>query len=164
MLGVAATYLGIAVNERKRTMIDVDPKDIDIRSRIVDAARAEIGLQDPSKYWSGVLSSGPPYPPHWCGGFALWALKQAGIAADVDWQIGKGFCYNLPIVKTPKPGDIAYFSKLQHHAIVESISPDGTTLVTIDGNQQPGESVAVRVRPVASVTAFYSIDPLISQA
>ena len=138
--------------------------EIDIRHKITDIARAEVGLQDPSKYWSGVLDSGPPYPPHWCGGFALWVLKQAGIAANTMWEIGKGFCYNLPVIKSPKPGDIAYFERLQHHAIVESVSPDGLTVLTIDGNQKPGESVSVRVRSVASVTAFFSIDPLLTQA
>jgi hypothetical protein len=127
------------------------------RAEVVSIARTEIGKRDAAKYWEGVLPSGPPYPKHWCGGFALWVLRTAGLAPDVPWGIGRGFCYRLPITNHPQIGDIAYFDQpYQHHAVVVEVSDRG--LVTVDGNQS-GETVAERVgksrsavanRPVAS--------------
>lgn len=129
------------------------------RQAVVNAAASQLGIQDPSKYWSEVVPTAPGFKGDWCGGFALWCVKQARLAPDMYWEIGKGFCYHLPITKDPFPGDIAYFDQpYQHHAVVESV---GNALVTtIDGNQ-PGSQVVRRTRPISKVTAFYSIQPLI---
>jgi len=137
------------------------------RDKIIGAALRELGEQNPDKYWSvvqpGLVGSGAA----WCGGFALWVLKEAGLAGDLDWEIGKGFIFKgaggraLSQTKEPQPGDIAYFAEpFQHHAIVKSF--DGETLETIDGNQGPGEQVKVRTRNPKEATAFYSIEPLIA--
>lgn len=138
------------------------------RDKIIGAALRELGEQNPDKYWAEVQPSLMGSGAAWCGGFALWALKQAGLAGDLVWEIWKGpgtktgFIGPAHLVTTtdPKPGDIAYFSNLQHHAIVKSY--DGETLETIDGNQGPGEQVKVRTRNPKEVTAFYSIEPLLA--
>jgi hypothetical protein len=129
------------------------------RQAIVDAAESQLGPQDPTKYWADVLP-GVTGTGHlsWCGGFALWCLHQAGLAKDIDWKIGLGFCFKLPRTTDPKPGDVAYFDKpYQHHAIVSDI--DGDVLSTIDGNQT-GNTVRHRTRSVSeSKVVFFSVDP-----
>lgn len=137
------------------------------RQKIVRIAKTQLGEQDPSKYWKVVAPDLVGTTAAWCGGFALWALKQAGLLANLDWTVGKGFLFkanngkSLPTTHDPKPGDIVYFdAPFQHHAIVESI--DGDTLHTIDGNQSPGEQVKLRTRNKKEATAFYSIEPLLS--
>ena len=137
------------------------------RIKVVKAAASQLGVQDPDKYWSvvnpGLVNSGKA----WCGGFALWALKQAGLALDTFWHTnanheGYGFAevYRLPKTKSPLPGDIAYYDQpYQHHAIVTA--NDGVTVSTIDGNQA-GNTVATKTRPLSSATAYYSIEPFLS--
>ena len=138
------------------------PMTSDKRQEIVDIAKAEIGQQDPQKYWEDVIPGVSDFHGAWCGGFTLWALHQAGVAKGVNWTIGKGYCYQLPITTDPQPGDIAYFDQpYQHHAIV--VSNENGKLVTVDGNQ-PGNTVKLRERESDSPTAFYSIEPLLSAA
>lgn len=144
-----------------------------IRAAIVAAAEAEIGPQQKGShevfgYWREVLprtwtdAQVKQYAAtkHWCGGFALWCLHQAGVAKDVTWRDGLGFCEveHLPRTKSPQPGDIAYTDQpFQHHAIVHSL--DGGILVTIDGNQPDCRK---RTRPLpTSGIHFYSIEPFL---
>jgi hypothetical protein len=163
LLGLGAIVLTMGKGEQvKRDQLD--PKtptepDLEQRLKVVNAAIREIGPQNPKKYWDDTVPGYPGFSGAWCGGFALWAIHQAGLAKDVDWEIGKGFCYRLPITKNPLPGDIAYFDNpYQHHAIVESVN--NGMVNTIDGNQ-PGNEVRRRTRDYESVTAFYSIDPYV---
>ena len=130
-----------------------------VRDDIVAAARAEVGAGDIPKYWKscGIVA---PFPKYWCGGFALWAIHQAGVALDVKWKLALGFCevQGLRRTKTPEPGDVAYTdAPWQHHAIVESFV-DGM-VSTIDGNQGPPQPVKRKApRPVPPGMVFYSID------
>lgn len=96
---------------------------------------------------------------HWCGGFALHCLHESGIGTDdLKWEIGKGFLYRLPRVNIPKPGDLVYFHRKQHHAIFERF--ERNMVCTIDGNQSGG-LVARRKRPKSWVAGYYSIENLI---
>ncbi|HEX2882277.1 MAG TPA: peptidoglycan-binding protein [Polyangiaceae bacterium] len=138
----------------------------EVRQLIVDIALGEIGHGRPAHYWADVL--GPdwqgPYPKHWCGALALWCLRQALIALHILWQVGKGFCEqnNLSKTKKPKKGDVAYFTKLQHHALVVQL--DGDHVVTVDGNQGATMPVQQRRRHLNEVTCFYSIESLLAKA
>lgn len=142
-----------------------DASSSDARVRVVAAAEGELGEQDPSKYWEEVLpehQQGTGFKGHWCGGFALWCLRQAGLARNIDWQIGRGFCFQLPRTSSPEPGDIAYIDQpFQHHAVV--VTASGNSVTTVDGNQ-PGSSVQLRTRPRSAITAFFSIEDLIQEA
>jgi hypothetical protein len=139
------------------------------REKIVDAAMREVGDQDPDKYWAMVQPTMKGTGAAWCGGFALWALKQAGLVPEMDWTQGKGFIFKgnrgapLPVTKNPQPGDIAYFDNLQHHAIVRSFDPLTGALETVDGNQSPGERVALRTRNIKEAAAIFSIAPLLAE-
>lgn len=134
------------------------------RERIVEKAYSQIGVQNPDKFWADVQPALVRSGKAWCGGFALWVLRQVGIARHLMWQIGKGFTAinGLPTTRNPLAGDIAYFDQpFQHHAIV--VSTDNGVLKTIDGNQT-GNTVLERERPMGSQTAFYSIEPLLRVA
>jgi hypothetical protein len=128
------------------------------RARVVRIATEELNggteaEQDPQRY---IRDAAPQYigqPPNakaWCGIFALWCLRQAGLTTKL-WADGKGFAYGyLPIVRLPEPGDIAYHGgALSHYCVVarvESVPGSRAIVHTIDGNvlRAPREGVARR--------------------
>lgn len=135
------------------------------RARVVAIAAAELGEQAPDRFWRVVCPAfvGHPHDVAWCGGFALWCLREAGLC-DWEWVPGKGFLYRLPRTHAPEPGDIAYFGALAHHAVVEEVH--GPSIISIDGNTMPAplEGVTRKVRDRSAVTDFYSIAPLLAAA
>lgn len=132
----------------------------DPRKRLIHVALSQLGSAQASKYWADVLPGSAQYPKEWCGGFALWALHQIGLAKDWNWEIGRGFLYRLPQTNNPQPGDIAYFDRNQHQAIIKSINPD-KTITLINGNGMGGV-VTESTGPISAARAFYSIQPLLS--
>jgi hypothetical protein len=135
------------------------------RARVVRIARAELGEQNPDKYWRDAY---PPFIGHahdkaWCGAFALWCLRQACLV-DWTWIDGKGFLevYAMPKVQLPELGDVAYFAKNSHHAIVAGVGGGNVTLINGNGMLAPREGVTeTNVPLVGAVTAFYSIERLL---
>lgn len=137
------------------------------RERVVQLAMAELEHGDHTgrKYWLDVYGP-PPHPRHWCGAFALWCLRAAGLC-DWTWRASVGFLYvdddgkrsatpRLPITTTPEPGDVAYYQAKQHYAIVSHI--DGDNVVTIDGNQP---DIRLRERKLGAAEAYFSIRELV---
>lgn len=120
----------------------------------------------PALYWRETLDPpNPSYSADWCGGFVLWALKQAGIAKNVPWIVGQGFIapQNLQRVTHPLPGDIVYVGEpFQHQALLVSYEPTTGMVTSIDGNQ-PGIKPKVRFVQNGNLE-FYSIQPLIAEA
>ncbi|GAA3948317.1 hypothetical protein GCM10022406_32690 [Hymenobacter algoricola] len=98
--------------------------------------------------------------PHWCGIFAVWATRAAGLNVGT-WQIGTG------ISRTPgfrqispaqvKKGDVGYVNQpFQHHFLVREVHPDGT-IDTIDGNSAGTSTVSTKSRvPLRSIDLFFS--------
>ena len=139
------------------------------RARIIEIASAEIGTQGMGServydYWREVL---PPEwsdaqvrlyakTKHWCGGFALWCLRQAGLAANLSWKDGLGFLYKLPQTRTPSRGDVGYLPQPFQHHLLFAYEHDGW-VHSVDGNQ-PGVEQKKRRR---DGMVFYSIQPLI---
>ncbi len=95
-----------------------------VRDRVIEIAQAEIGPQAKGsrrveEYWRAVLEPSLSdaqvkqfaAKAEWCGGFALWCLKQAGLARDVFWKIGSGFLYKLKTTRTPSRGDVGYLAQ-----------------------------------------------------
>ena len=145
------------------------PLDLNIngeRLKVVNAATFELGSGDAAKYWASASPRVNMLGADWCGAFALWALHEAGLATDWVWEPGLGFLmtrqHKLPTTKNPEPGDIAYFDKNQHEAVVASVEPGGLVHL-VNGNGVGGVVTASSVSPSA-VTAFFSITPLLSGA
>jgi hypothetical protein len=125
----------------------IQPFGLDYRRKVAAWAYAQKDATDPEPYWLSAL--GPRAlgrPPHWCGAFALAALKAAGLATYVHWEIGEGFLLQAlgyrAITDYPLPGDIAYFHRAQHHAIVGDTDVDGGMVELIQGNGE-GRKVTV---------------------
>lgn len=134
------------------------------RARVVAAALSQVGNRDPKPYWDDVLPGKNVGKAEWCGAFALWALHQAGLALDRQWVIGRGFLLvgprPLKATNDPQPGDVAYFDKNQHEAIVEFVSTGAVQLINGNG---AGGKVSVSTVPRSAVTAFFSIQSLLNE-
>lgn len=133
------------------------------RQRVVQIAKSQIGqgAEDTwKKYLQGTVDSIPKTRIYWCGIFAVWVLQQAGLTST-KWEWGNGISSILKRTNSPQPGDILYIDKpYQHHAIIERI--EGDRVHSIDGNSING-LVAPNDRPLSSISAFYSISPLIGE-
>jgi hypothetical protein len=98
--------------------------------------------------------------PHWCGIFALWALRSSGMGVGT-WKMGSGISAVSgikPVSKqTVKVGDIGYLESAQHHFIVAGISADRKTIQTVDGNSgSDSEVTAGNTKQVANVAGFFT--------
>lgn len=126
------------------------------RLEVVRIAGSQLGKDDASPYWVDAFGSYPGKSLSWCGVFALWVYRQAGLTT-ARWILGKGFIYPEGLKQTmnPQPGDVAYFDRNQHQAIVASVQGDSVTL--INGNGTAGAVTESTVKKT-SVTAFFSID------
>ncbi len=154
-LGVGAVLMTVTTEDRRSRL----------RRAVVAAARSQLERTDPAPYWLDVL--GPaPWPPSWCGAFALWAIHQAGLGTAIKWDVGYpyGFCHHLRPVKVPQPGDVAYFTANQHHAIVAEVDVARGTMTTIDGNSDGAAVVEHRNVPLSKAAGFFSIDPWLEAA
>jgi hypothetical protein len=137
-----------------------------LRARVAAICRAEVGKAELDKYFA---DAAPMYvnasdPPNWCGIFALWALHQAGLLRDKTWKVALGFLETspaLPRTTSPKPGDIAYYTKWQHEAVVLSVNGDQVELA--NGNGQGGV-VSLGRRALGDAAAYYSISSAIRDA
>lgn len=132
-----------------------------MRESIIEFGQSKLGSGNAQEFWDDVLPGEKRPPKDWCGAFLLWCYHKSGIALDWKWIVGKGFLFRLPITKNPKPGDGVYFHKNQHHALLVSIQHGTATILNGNGT---GGVVTQTTVPLSSVAAFYSIEPLLSNA
>jgi hypothetical protein len=134
------------------------------RAQVVAIAEAEIGVRQPYKYYEDcapMYMGTKPNDKSWCGVFALWCLRQAGLS-DRMWVDGRGFVEGyLPRTINPEPGDIAYFLKNQHYAIVKALVNGRVYLINGNAMQAPVEGVVANDKGFAEVSVFYSIRNLV---
>lgn len=106
--------------------------------------------------------------PHWCGLFALWAIRTSLGPLGVDagtWKMGSGVDRAFFTTTTaPQKGDIAYRDQpFQHHAIVIDVHPgdDGHAVVeTIDGNSGATSTITRTTAPIDSWDLFLTLRSL----
>jgi hypothetical protein len=142
-----------------------------LRARLLEFAAAQLGQQDPDRYWRKVCPElcGAPHRISWCGGFYLYNLTEViPRCASWTWTMMVGFLQRHPLAFTrePMPGDLAYFGKPLHHYAMVEIPLQGKAIHTIDGNQgkAPDELVKRRVWAWDEVHAFYSLADVITPA
>jgi hypothetical protein len=111
--------------------------------------------------------------PHWCGIFAWWSLKSAGVPLP-DWKVGMNV---LDVVKPrppgslPQKGDIAYRRKNDHFALVSGVESvaeaagkpvKDVRVTTINGNTAGADNLGGQVQeitgPISDWLAFF--DPM----
>jgi len=101
--------------------------------------------------------------PHWCGIFALWAIKTAGMNVGT-WVVGSGIASvsgfkNVSSLDVDK-GDVGFVSDpFQHHFIIDNVFTEGGVrkVNTIEGNSSPSSNFSLKTRTVSSISAFYTI-------
>lgn len=168
-LGVGSAYGAWSLWRASRKDAAVETED-EMRANVVSAARGELGKARLDVYFADAAPQFVGSDPEWCGIFALWALHQAGLGRAAQWKTGLGFLevdwkpQGLPKLKRttePRPGDIAYFTKFQHQAIVEKVADGQVHLLNGNG---AGGVVSASSRPVTDAAAYYSIQPWIDAA
>ena len=153
----------------KATERTMDERIRELRTQIVTIARSQEGKSDPDVYWREVLPhpDKPPYPKSWCGAGYMWCLHQAHDGLKVlKWKRGFGITsafqvakLPFPTTRDPKPGDMAYFTKNQHHAVVEETAGGLVRLVNFNGN---GGKVTRNQVSFQAPAAYYSIGPVLA--
>jgi hypothetical protein len=140
----------------------------DARDAVVREARAGVGKWTEAEVddlWREV--GAPQFVGHWhaiswCGGYALRCLRRA-LGVDWTWRHSLGFLevQGLPKTSLPEVGDVAYYARNQHHAVVTAI-PGGGMVTVVNGNGLPAplEGVTETTRPLSEATAYYSIGRL----
>jgi peptidoglycan hydrolase-like protein with peptidoglycan-binding domain len=129
--------------------------------RVTGAAKATPFMEQAVTY---LEKSGQLAPmPHWCGIFALWAVKTAGMNVG-GWNLGKGISSVTGFRQThsPAPGDVGYetLGEFQHHFLIEKVVPEGKRLRlhTIEGNSPPNSNHKIasdRVHDPSSASPQY---------
>lgn len=148
---------------QKRTVADV-------RQELVRLARAELGKTDAREYHLEAFSptEREPFPESWCQSFFITMLRRAGLFRGHYAMRGRGFetalrraGYKVVYTQNPEPGDLAYFNRQQHHAMVERA--DGGIVKLLQGNGV-GRKVTESQKMKKDVDLFYSIRPVIDAA
>ena len=163
-LGAALAAVGIMWKSRMTEPPSTLRDPSIARDAVVRAAAGEVGSSDRARYV--VPELGRDEPVSWCRIFALWVLRQAGLAEGIRWVLGRGFeerhlTAQDPRTFTPQPGDIAYWTRNQHGAIVESYDPTTDRIVVINGNGFGGY-VTRTIHRRQEPTRYYSIEKLIA--
>jgi len=146
----------------ERTM---DERIKELREKIVSIAKSQEGKSDPDEYWRTVRPDGDNNvcPKSWCGIGYMWCLHVAhdGLR-ELEWKRGFGITsafqaarLPFPMTRDPKPGDMAYFTKNQHHAVVEDVAGGLIRLVNFNG---AGGKVTRNQVAYSAPAAYYSIE------
>lgn len=101
--------------------------------------------------------------PHWCGIFALYVLKTAGMNVG-NWIMSKGISSVSGIRTVSKnsaePGDIGYLNNgFEHHVVIIDVFEKGGVkkVKTIEGNSAPNSNFTIDgERDLASLAATYT--------
>lgn len=106
----------------------------------VDDLWREVGCPDFAGHW---------HDKAWCGGFALRCLRRA-LGVNWTWkdQVGFAIPHGMPQVSLPEVGDVAYFAKNSHYAIVQAVGNGHVALINGNGMTAPAEGVVINSKPL----------------
>jgi len=114
----------------------------------------------PTSVEQAVKYHGRPLPD-WCGIFAVWAMKSAGLPIG-NWVFrrGIGAVPGMASTTSPQRGDVGFlnhgeFKGHQHMDIIAEVNDDGT-ISTIDGNSTAGRVTGPTPRPRSLFDGFYT--------
>jgi hypothetical protein len=95
---------------------------------------------------------------HWCGIFACYVIRQAGLSA-VRWTLYGGKMLNIEYRngnKNMAPGDVAIIVSGNHHFIVTDIDYSSNSMSTVEGNTS-GQYIRARTRKTSEPYGYYHI-------
>ncbi|MDY0389501.1 MAG: DUF4157 domain-containing protein [Desulfobulbus oligotrophicus] len=113
-------------------------------------------LSAPGVWGDDVVKYIGPGLPSWCGIFATYCIKKAGIDIG-NWQMGKGVAAygTLKPTDSPQPGDIGYIDQpYQHHCIISRV--EGDSIESIDGNSGLFSEITENKRSRTAYTGFFT--------
>ncbi len=112
-------------------------------------------LAAPGVWEDDVIKYVTPGLPSWCGIFAVYCIKKAGIDIGT-WQMGKGVTAfgKLKQTETPQAGDIGYMDDHQHHAIIVKV--EGDMVQSIDGNSGLQSEIIENKRSLKAYRGFFT--------
>ncbi|MDP2887493.1 MAG: DUF4157 domain-containing protein [Bacteroidota bacterium] len=112
-------------------------------------------LAAPGVWSDDVIKYLGPGLPSWCGIFAVYCIKKAGIDIGT-WQMGKGVSAfgKLKQTESPQAGDIGYMDANQHHAIIVKV--EGDMVHSIDGNSGLQSEIIENKRPMKAYRGFFT--------
>ena len=99
------------------------------RAQLVSIARAELGNCEGSVSRPYMLGQ----PGLWCYDFVAWVYSQATYSLPTPLSLPTVRIGSLPAGWRPKAGDLIKYT-YQHYGMVESVSADGLTVTTLEGN------------------------------
>ena len=140
---------------------------LDPRARVVAIAVGELDSDDWQHYQT---EAAPVYPfgvrKSWCGIFALWCLRQAGLTEWL-WKDRDGFVFRLGwrVTSSPQPGDIGVkHEPYAHHWVVERVDFVAGIIHAIAGNGEGGEVVRQQYSLGSREIDVYTIQRLVDAA
>lgn len=114
--------------------------------------------------WKGFKDADKHSQNNWCGFFACYCLKEAGLQG-VKWLPGLGLGGPVKKVwghKGIQPGDVAVLAHNSHHIVVSQVGPG--FIADVEGNGDPpanmkylGGVITTAQRPLGAITAYYQI-------
>ena len=125
-----------------------------VRQELVDIALAELGSCE------GVDDK--PYmqnqPGAWCYDFVAWVYSQSSWRLPQPISLPHVAADEVPGTFLPEPGDLIKFT-IQHFGMVRSVSADGHTIETVEGNVN--SCVVTRTIDLSRVEYFGSLEQTI---
>lgn len=96
---------------------------------------------------------------HWCGVFACYILRQAGLNT-VRWTLYGGKMKNIQLVwgsSGMQRGDVAIIKSADHHFIVTDVNYSTKKMDTVEGNTSGQYIRAITTRQPTEPYAYYRI-------
>jgi peptidoglycan hydrolase-like protein with peptidoglycan-binding domain len=134
--------------------------------RVLNYFRTSLSARDFQTYQDDVIhltTWGQVEPMlHWCGIFALWAIKTACISGLGNWVVGSGISSvsGFRATSTPRVGDVGYIDNgFNHHVILADdpfVEGMARKIRTIEGNSDPNSNFNFKTRLYSEVGAFFT--------
>ncbi len=133
-----------------------NPTEAQVRQQLVDIGLAELGQcedgNDDRPYMLG-------QPGLWCYDFVAWVYSECDTALPSPISLPQHPASEVPDQFMPEPGDLIKFT-IQHFGMVRSVSADGQTIQTVEGNVN--SCVTTRTVSLSSIQYFGSLETVLN--
>ncbi len=134
-----------------------NPTEAQIRQQLVDIALAEVGKCEHDDGTDPVYMTGQP--GYWCYDFVAWVYQECDHPLPSPISLPHHAASEVPDQFMPEPGDLIKF-QIQHFGMVRSVSADGQTIQTVEGNVS--RCVTTRTVSLSSIEYFGSLETVLN--